>query len=161
MPLFTRMRAVVASLVMVVLVLGSASPVAAVDLPLRPFALWPPHYCGASWGSGAHVGGFQYGIGAATFSLKAAGSDGACNDASPAPANTFAALARLQVYFAPSGGWVLCTAADHAPNPAGSWGVASAETLYGCGAAPHRLWAGSRITYGGNNYHDDRYTGVL
>jgi hypothetical protein len=155
-------QVVIAVGLMAALLLGSSSPVVAEDLPVRPFSMWPPNYCASSWGTGRHLGGLEYGMGAATYSLKAAGSDGLCNDLSPAVAGTFAAMPRLQVYFAPSGGWVVCVGGGtHVVNAHGQWVVAWTGTVYGCGAAPHRVWATSRITYGGNNYYDVRYTGVL
>ncbi|HMJ77591.1 MAG TPA: hypothetical protein VK507_16550 [Iamia sp.] len=163
MPIGRAVRMMVATGVMAALVLGSANPVASEVLPTRAFGLWPPHFCAKSAGNGQYVGRLRYYIAAATSSMKAAGSDGDCDDPSPAPAGTFSAMPRLQVYFAPTGGWSECNYEHYLRrvNVANASVVTSAHTVYGCGAAPHRLWSGSRITYDGNNQYDNRYTGEL
>ncbi len=148
---------------MATLVVGSANPVSADQaLPWRHFGLWPSNFCASSSGIAGHITGNVYSIAAATASLSA-GTDGVCNDHSPAPAGTFSAMPRLQIYFEPTGGWSACVDDDdlRAPNAHGAWYVGSSDTVYGCGAAPHRLWAGSRITYDGVNQYDNRYSGEL
>ena len=145
------------------LVLGSAHPVAAEALPTQPFALWPPHFCAKSAGNGEYRAATGTTSRRLTSSMRALGSDGVCNDSSPAAAETFSAMPRLQVHFPPLGGWVMCVDEPYlrSLNVQNASIVTSAHTVYGCGAAPHRLWSGSRITYGGVNHYDNRYTGEL
>jgi len=85
----------------------------------------------------------------------------ACDTGSPAPANTFAAQAKLQVGVY---GWNICRLAPHDFNQYGEYkGVVSATTTTVDGPlapweqcasnAPHRLLSTHRITYGGVNYY--------
>lgn len=151
------LRYVVGVVVALALVFTSALPASAGVLPANYFALWPPHFCARSAGAGTEVGSNIFYIAAGTASLRA-GSDGRCDDPSPAVAGTFAAMPRLQVWF---GAWVVCVPGAHRANTTGEWAVLSEAVPYGCGAgSSHRVHAGSRITYGGTNYYDDRYTGV-
>lgn len=156
------MRTPFAVALMAALVFGAANPAVAEALPTRPFALWPPNFCARSAGNGEYRGANEYYIATATASMKA-GPDGVCNDPSPASAGAFAAMPVLEVFFAPMGGWIGCRyeAEQRAVNAEGAPTVVSRHTVFGCGAAPHRLRSGSRITYGGTDHHDVRYTGDL
>lgn len=152
------LRSLVAGIAAAALVVSTPLPASADVLLPQQFASWPPNFCARSSGIGYKAGPNSYFVDAATESLKNLGVLG-CISPSGAPAGVIAAMPRLQVWY---GAWVLCASGSHATNVAGNYAVLSSATVTGCGAASsHRLHAGSRITYDGNNFPDDRYTGVL
>lgn len=125
-------------------------------MPYDPFASWPPDYCADSAGAAFGTwGDSTYLLGSATRSLRAL-----CSEGSPAPRNTFAAMPCLQVFT--NGAWIPCRDGEHVVNSTGEHSVLGQSILAACGSGNwHRLRSGHRITYGGNAYYDDRYTGVL
>lgn len=138
------------------IVIYASAPASAANvmvLPARAYAMWIPNYCSVGDGYAVDPGpsGSYTSIVARTWSLKAIGPE--CDDPSPAPYNTFAALSLLEVYT--GGNWSICGSLSHAVNPSNTSFVAAGRTIQNCGKnRTYHLRGEWRITYAGANQND-------
>lgn len=114
--------------------------------------IWPPNFC-AKWSVAFNPQPSYAVVGATTYSEKASGSDGVCDDSSPAPYDHIAAQPILQVYNATLDFWQNCHVVARDINASGEDFASAGESSPRCGSASHRNHSIHRITYGGTNYY--------